>query len=53
MKRNVKVMLTKLQIVLADFLAVVGPSWDLDQNRNGTELILISMMGFWLKLLRK
>ena len=27
MKRNVKVMLTKLRIMLADFLAVIGQSW--------------------------
>ena len=35
--------------MLADFLAVIGHSWDLDQKRNGTELILISMMEFGTK----
>ena len=38
MKEKVKVMLTKLRIMLADFLAVIGDSWDLDQKRSGTEL---------------
>ena len=44
MKRNVKILLTKLRIMLSDFLAAIGHSWDLDQKRNGTELILISLM---------
>ena len=35
--------------MLADFFAVIGQ----DQKRNGTELILISLMEFGTKLLRK
>ena len=53
MKRNVKVMLTKLRILLADFRAVIGHSWDLAQERNDTELILISLMELATELLRK
>ena len=49
MQRNVKVILTKLRIMLSDFLAVIGHSWDLDQKRNGTELILMSLMEFGIK----
>ena len=55
MKRNVKVtltMLTKLRIFLADFFAVIGHSWDLDQKRNGTELTLTNLMEFGTKLLK-
>ena len=44
MKRNVKVMLTKLHIMLADFHAVIGHSSDMDQKRSGIELILTSVM---------
>ena len=36
MKSYVKVMLTKLRIFLADILAVVAHSWDLDWKRHGT-----------------
>ena len=53
MQRNVKVILTKLRIMLADVLAVIGHSWDLDQKRNGAELVLMSQMEFGTKLLRK
>ena len=53
MPRNVKVVLTKLRIMLADFLGVIGHSSDLDQKRNGAELVLISLMEFGTKLLRK
>ena len=53
MKRNVKVLLTKLRTMLADFFAVNGHSWDLDQKRHGTELVLMSLMEFGTKLLRK
>ena len=52
MQRNVKVILAKLRSMLAGSLAVIGHSWDLDQKRNGTELILISLMEFGTKLLR-
>ena len=44
-------MLTKLRIMLSDFLAVIGHSWDLDQKRNGAKLVLISLMEFGKKLL--
>ena len=37
-------MLTKLRIILADILKVIGHSWDLDQQRSGTELILINFI---------
>ena len=50
-KRNVKVMLTKLRIMLADFVAVIGHSWDLDQKRSGTELTLTNLMVFGIQLL--
>ena len=52
MKRNVKIILVKWRTMLADFLAVIGHSWDLDQKRNGTELTLINLMEFELKLLK-
>ena len=51
MWRNV--ILTQLRIMLADFLAVIDHSWDLDHKRNGTELVLISLMEFGTKLLKK
>ena len=38
--------------MLSDFLAVIGHSWELDQKRNDTELILISLMEFGTKLLK-
>ena len=38
--------------MLADFLAVNGQSWDLDQKRNGTEPILINQMENGTKLLK-
>ena len=54
MQRSViKVILTKLRMMLSDFFAVLGHSWDLDKKRNGTELILISLMEFGTKLMRK
>ena len=53
MKRNVKVLFTKMRIMLGDFLAVNGHSWDLDQKRKGTELVLMRLMEFGTKLLRK
>ena len=53
MWRNVKVILTQLRIMLADFLSVIDHSWDLDQKRNGTELVVISLMEFGTKLLKK
>ena len=49
MWRNV--ILTQLRIMLADFLAVIDHSWDLDHDRNGTELVVISLMEFGTKLL--
>ena len=52
MLRNFKVLLTKFQSMLADFLAVVGHSWDLDQKRNGAELILMNLMEFGTKVLK-
>ena len=52
MKRNVKVMFTKLRILVADFLAVIGHSWDLDKKRSGTELNLINLMEFGIELLK-
>ena len=53
MQRIVKVILTKLRIMLSDFLAVIGHSWDLDQKRIGTELTLISLMEFGDKTAEK
>ena len=47
------VIIVKLPIVLADFLAVVGHSWDLDQKRNGAELVLMNLMEFGTKVLQK
>ena len=38
MQRNVKIIPVKLRIMIADFLAVIGHSWALDQRRNGSEL---------------
>ena len=52
MQRNVKIILVHLRIMLADFRAVIGHSWDLDQKRNGTELALINLMEFGTKLLK-
>ena len=51
-KRNVKAMLTKLRVMLADFLAVIGQSWDLDQKRNDTEHALTNLMVFGIQLLK-
>ena len=48
-----KVMLTKLRLMLSDFLAVMGHSWDLDPNRNGTEHYSDKPDGIWTKLLRR
>ena len=50
MRKNVKVMHTKLRIMLADFFAVIGHSWDLDQKRSGTELALTNLMVFGTNL---
>ena len=47
MKKNVKVMLVKLRTMLADFRAVIGHSWDLDQKRSGAELSLKKLDGVW------
>ena len=41
-QNNVLRILLQVRIMLADSLAVVGPSWDLDQRRNGTQPILIN-----------
>ena len=49
-QRNVKAILTKFRIMLADFFAVMGHSWDLDQKRNGTELIMIILVEFGTNL---
>ena len=51
-KRNVKAMLTKLRVMLADFLAVIGQSWDLGQKRNDTEHTLTNLMVFGIQLLK-
>ena len=39
--------------MLAQFFAVIGLSWDLDQKRNDTELILSDQTGLWTKKLNK
>ena len=44
MQKNVKRILVQLRIMLADFVAVIGQSWDLDQKRNRTELTLMNLM---------
>ena len=49
MQRHVKIILVQLRMMLADFLAVIGHSWDPDQKRNGTELSLRSLMGLGIK----
>ena len=49
-KRNWRKMYTKLRIMPADFLAVIGHSRDLDQKRSGTELTLTNLMVFGTKL---
>ena len=41
-QKSVFRILLQLRSTLADSLAVVGLSWDLDQKRNGTEPILIN-----------
>ena len=51
MQRSVKVMLMKLRIMLADFLAVIGHSWDLDQ-KSGPELSLTNLTVFGTQLLK-
>ena len=38
-QKSVNIVHLQLRIMLADFRAVVGHSWDLDQKRNGTELL--------------
>ena len=42
-----------LRIMLADFLAVTGLSWGLEQKRNGTEVILADQSDLGTKLLNK
>ena len=42
-----------LRIMLADFLAVTGLSWSLEQKRNGTEVILADQSDLGTKLLNK
>ena len=52
MQRHVKIILVQLRMMLADFLAVIGHSWDPDQKRNDTELSLRSLMGSGIKQLK-
>ena len=40
--KSVNIIQVQLRNMFADFRAVVGHSWDLDQKRNGTELTLIN-----------
>ena len=39
--------------MLAEFLADIDHSWDLDHDRNGAELVVISLMEVGTKLLKK
>ena len=41
-QKNAIRILLKFRTMLAGFFAVVGHSWDLDQKRNTTRLVLIS-----------
>ena len=43
----------KLRIMLADSRADTGHFWDLDQKRNGTELVLINQTESGTKRLNK
>ena len=43
----------QLRIMLADFRAVLGHSWDLDQKRNGTEPALTIQTESGTKLLNE
>ena len=51
-KKIVRRILIQLRIMLADFIAVIGHSWDLDQKRNDTGFILISLMELGIKMLK-
>ena len=51
-KKHWKVVITKLWIMLADFLAVIGHYSDLDLKRSGTELTLTNLMVFGIPLLK-
>ena len=52
MNKNIKVMVMKLRIIFAGFLAVIGHSWDLDQKRSGPELTLTNLMVIGTQLLK-
>ena len=47
-QKSVNIIHLQLRIMLADFRAVVGHSWDLDQKRNGTGLVL-KPDGIWAR----
>ena len=52
-QKSVKIIHLQLRTMLSDFLAVIGHSWDLDQKRNGTELILTNQMVIGTELLNE
>ena len=51
--KRVNIIHPLLRIMLADFIAVVGCSWDLDQKRNGTERALINLTESGTELVNK
>ena len=52
-QKNDRRILLQLRIMLADSRSDVGHFWDLDQRRNGTELILINQMENGTRLLNE
>ena len=52
-QKNVRRILLQLRIMLADSRSDVGHFWNLDQRRNGTELILINQMENGTRLLNE
>ena len=53
MQSNVKVILTRTRIVLSDFLAVIGHSWDLYMKRNCTDITVTCLLEFGTKTSEK
>ena len=52
-QKDVNIIHAQLRIMFADFRAVIGHSWDLDQKWNGAKLILINQSESGTKRLNK
>ena len=52
-EKNVRQILLQLRLMFADSRSDVGHCWDLDQRRNGAELILKNQMEIGTRLLNE